>query len=491
MIMGVMNMNRLNDFALEKALEEIQLRDPHREKFDKGGTRCISVPFMPCFLFIHLPEHIQHVMHKKFARYVKGKQWQAIAYPVFQRGWLVTDGSDWQISRKIIVNIFKSTGFRQQVAVTSRNNLQQMVLDKLGEAADTKTVLDMQELLHNLTMTTFLQVAVCPDLFGIDVPTFAHAFDEANHTIDLKFLMQPVYPLMELFTGKWGRFKRLGQYMRSTIKTIVDRERKELALEEQQPADQAAAASKPFNFVRQLLAASYPDGSPLTEADIVDNVLQTILAAKDTTAIAVSWSLYEMMMHPDIEAKLLAEAKQILVDEEDGPFYKQQQESSSSQFSRLWEDIPKLKYLKAVFMETLRLHPPIPLEAKFAREDDVLPDGTFVPKGTAVMFCTYAINRLLPMWGKDAFDYRPERWMEFSTQPTQYEFPVFNAGPRLCAGKDIAEVQGPFLLLEILRRYKLHLVPGQQIVPQQSLVLPMRYGMKVTVTRRTAQEGGF
>ena len=110
MIMGVMNMNRLNDFALEKGLEEIQLRDPHREKFDKGGTRCISVPFMPCFLFIHLPEHIQHVMHKKFARYVKGKQWQALAYPVFLRGWLVTDGSDWQISRKIIVNIFKSTG---------------------------------------------------------------------------------------------------------------------------------------------------------------------------------------------------------------------------------------------------------------------------------------------------------------------------------------------------------------------------------------------
>ena len=65
--------------------------------------------------------------------------------------------------------------------MTSRDNLQQMVLDKLGEAADAKTVLDMQELLHNLTMTTFLQVAVCPDLFGIDVPTFAHAFDEANH----------------------------------------------------------------------------------------------------------------------------------------------------------------------------------------------------------------------------------------------------------------------------------------------------------------------
>jgi cytochrome P450 len=104
-------------------------------------------------------------------------------------------------------------------------------------------------------------------------------------TIDLKFLMQPVYPLIELFTGKWGRFKRLGQYMRGTIKTIVDRERKELALEKQHPADPAAAAAKPFNFVRQLIAASYPDGSPLTEADIIDNVLQTILAAKDTTAI--------------------------------------------------------------------------------------------------------------------------------------------------------------------------------------------------------------
>jgi hypothetical protein len=56
-----------------------------------------------------------------------------------------------------------------------------MVLDKFGEAAAAKAVLDVQDLLHNLTMTTFLQVAVCPDLFGIDVPTFAKAFDEANH----------------------------------------------------------------------------------------------------------------------------------------------------------------------------------------------------------------------------------------------------------------------------------------------------------------------
>jgi cytochrome P450 len=110
LIMGVLNMNRLNEYALEKALEEIQVRDPNYEKFATGGTRCISVPFMPCFLFVHLPEHIQHIMHKKFARYVKGTQWQNLAYPVFQRGWLVTDGGDWQISRKIIVNIFKSAG---------------------------------------------------------------------------------------------------------------------------------------------------------------------------------------------------------------------------------------------------------------------------------------------------------------------------------------------------------------------------------------------
>ena len=103
-------MNQLNDFLLEKALEEIQLHDPQHENFYKGETHCTSVPFMPCFLFLCVPEHIQHIMHKKFARYVKGKQWQALAYPVFQRGWLVTDGSDWQISRKIIVNIFKSTG---------------------------------------------------------------------------------------------------------------------------------------------------------------------------------------------------------------------------------------------------------------------------------------------------------------------------------------------------------------------------------------------
>ena len=82
-------------------------------------------------------------------------------------------------------------------------------------------------------------------------------------------------------------------------------------------------------------------------------------------------------------------------------------------------------YLHAVVHETLRLYPSVPMELKMAVNDDILPDGTFVPAGSCVSFSPYMLGRSRGLWGADAADFRPERWLDaegaFQRQ-SQYKF---------------------------------------------------------------------
>ena len=106
---------------------------------------------------------------------------------------------------------------------------------------------------------------------------------------------------------------------------------------------------------------------------------------------------------------------------------------------------------------------------KTVLEDDVLPSGIPVPRGSNIIFLPYAFGRSSKIW-KEPLTFRPERWLE-GTNPTQYEYPAFNCGPRICLGKTLAEIQGVFVLVSLLRQYEFKIDPNQEIVPGVSLQL--------------------
>lgn len=88
--------------------------------------------------------------------------------------------------------------------------------------------------------------------------------------------------------------------------------------------------------------------------------------------------------------------------------------------------------------EVLRLHPPVPGNVKVALEDDIWPDGTRIRKGDAVCWSPYAQGRSTEIWGPDAKQLRPERWINEQGElrrESQGKFPVFHVGPRVCLGK--------------------------------------------------------
>uniref|UniRef100_A0A0D9XZ08 Cytochrome P450 n=1 Tax=Leersia perrieri TaxID=77586 RepID=A0A0D9XZ08_9ORYZ len=221
-----------------------------------------------------------------------------------------------------------------------------------------------------------------------------------------------------------------------------------------------ASASGGGGLVARMSAAGYGDEA------IRDAVVSFIMAGRDTTSSALTWFFWLMSRHRDVEA-------QILLD------------SSSSGATVL---------LHAALCETMRLYPPVAWDSKHAADDDTLPDGTRVRRGDRVTYFPYGMGRMESIWGTDAGEFRPARWMTSSSSPASegvspFKWPVFQGGPRTCLGKEMAFVQMKFVAAAVLRRFELRPVaaaegsPPPEFVPL--LTAHMAGGLKVTVRRRS------
>lgn len=158
-------------------------------------------------------------------------------------------------------------------------------------------------------------------------------------------------------------------------------------------------------------------------------------------------------------------------------------------------------YIAAVFNESLRLYPPVPVELKECTAPTTFPDGTWLPKGAVVMWATWAMGRSKNIWGNDADEFRPERWLvagdsgDASALATKsaFEFPVFNGGPRSCLGKRMAELLAIHVITNLTWKFEFEEATDgimgwgnrtKERQSQNSLTLPMDGGLPCYVRRR-------
>ena len=145
-----------------------------------------------------------------------------------------------------------------------------------------------------------------------------------------------------------------------------------------------------------------------------------------------------------------------------------------------------LPFVTAVFYEALRFYPPVPFELKQCEQSTTLPDGTFLPQSSVLVWCTWAMNRSRLIWGEDADDFRPERWLEDGRliSKTASEYPVFNGGPRTCLGKKMAEHVAVQVIATLASKFDFVALDDKERISKNSLTLPMAGGLPCRVTRR-------
>ena len=130
----------------------------------------------------------------------------------------------------------------------------------------------------------------------------------------------------------------------------------------------------------------------------------------------------------------------------------------------------------------LRLHPSVPKAVKFALKSDTLPDGTRVPRGCAVAYSAFAYGRDPRLWHNPlVFD--PGRFVG-KAEPSAFEYPVFNAGPRLCPGQRFALMEVKLVTSALLHAFDFELAEEHAGSYEATLLLPMSPGLVVKLTPR-------
>jgi cytochrome P450 len=196
-------------------------------------------------------------------------------------------------------------------------------------------------------------------------------------------------------------------------------------------------------------------GEDYTDKELRDIVLNFIIAGRDTTANSLSWSLYYIIKYPGVQEKLQKEIDSVLNGEV--PTY---------------DKIQKLEYTYAFYTEVLRLNPSVPKDNKECVEDCTLPDGNPMKAGDYLVYCPWQMGRSEKLWGKDALEFKPERFLE-DKKPSPYKFAVFQAGPRTCLGQNMAYLESITFIAMLLQKYTIALKPGQNPTYRFTVTLPM------------------
>jgi len=229
-------------------------------------------------------------------------------------------------------------------------------------------------------------------------------------------------------------------------------------------------------LIKENMVADSED--KLNEDEIIAQMSTFIFAAMDTTSNGLSRILHLLAMHPDVQDKMRREILEAR--------NKHQGERMS------YDELVALPYLDAVCRETLRLHPPVTSLIRKSDEDMVIPvshpvqgkDGNgeiteiFILKSTAVVISLLNANRSLELWGPDALEWKPERWLSplpesitDSRIPAIYaHLMTFSGGSRACIGFKFSQLEMKVVLSMLVEKFKFSLAPKKSIFWQMSLI---------------------
>lgn len=440
----------------------------HREL---GQTFATKPPFSPWWILTSDPRNVEHVLSTQFENYPKGEWVVNKMADALGRGFFNADGLEWYHQRKTASRMFTEQLFKDHVWTVVQRNAKKL-RDSLQSAADGQYTIDVYGMLRRFSLDTIGEIGFGKCIGSLENPSlpFSQAFDEAGLIIFKRFVT-PFWQILKILRLGYEKStsKHMGTvdvYLGNVVRELRDRIAKEDNGSRSSGVTWADMEARK-SFVGLFVSEAERRGETLTDRHVRDLMANFLVAGRNNAANAMSWTLFCLCTHQDVATKVRKEIKNVC---------------GAQGFA--YEDLKRLNYLQAVINEALRLYPAVPVNAKVAAQDDELPDGTQVPKGTVVMYSCYVMARDASIWGSDAEIFRPERWLEMHDPPDNYRYPVFHGGPRECLGRQLAMVEMKTCLVTLLRQLSFTLaVPESQIAHDGTLTFGMAHGLPCLVTR--------
>jgi cytochrome P450 len=404
------------------------LRPFHRFVAEYGPLFQVRLPLGHRLVMVAHPDAVERVLRSGRDNYVKGSAYDG-ARLLLGNGLVTSEGALWRRQRELANPAFRAAKLQQYLA-TMADCTEQLLAD--WSAAAPIQALDIQGEMTRLTLAI-----VGRTLFGLDLSRqsdrAAAAFGAALVAIGRRGPGNLQVPLWVPTPGNL-RFQRTLHELDALVFEVIARFR----------AGEAPDADS------TLLGAYLESRSPVTglgmgDRQLRDEVITLYLAGHETTASLLSWTLYLLGRHPDIQARVRAEIDALM----------------PGGLPSL-EQLKSLQYMSQVVHEVLRLYPPAWTVARNAvAEDEVM--RYRVPAGAIVMISPYFAHRQAEFWPQpERFD--PERFTPAAVaarHPFAY-FP-FSLGPRICIGMQFSLYEARLVLSMLLKRFEIHSTGGAQV----------------------------
>lgn len=253
-------------------------------------------------------------------------------------------------------------------------------------------------------------------------------------------LLMPLQLVWKLPLPQFKDLKRAADAIRDLGYSMVSRKRSDLKDGKVDDVDILTVAIKSNEF---------------TDDDIVNQLMTFLAAGHETTASAITWALYILCQHREIQTRLRNEVRAGL------PSLRDQTTTISS------VQIDHLPYLNAVCNEVLRFMPSVPTTVRDAVVDTSI-NNQFIPKGTRIFISPWAMNINPQYWGASSSDFSPDRWLEPNMAnaggaKTNFANLTFLHGPRSCIGKDFAKAEFLCLLAAWIGRFEVSWKDGKAL----------------------------
>jgi len=389
------------------------------------------------------PDLVQRALLDNAANYVKPGLVKKLLRPTIGEGLLSSDGSLWREQRRIVAANF---------APAAIDGLVPAFAQAAGLATarwDDGGVIDMAAQATATTMRIIADTLFASDPRLISKVAMDHITAAMDGVSEARLQVLLGLPMMP-----WSRrglaARRGQQYLRSTLGEVV---------EDRLPD------GGPDDFLGRLIRAlqhKFPPEQAVALA--VDNAATFYLAGHETTANALTWTLFLLSEQPELQEEAAAEAREALAAGADDA------------------SLPdRLVRLRLILEESMRLYPPVPRFDREAVAADRLGDAEVAP-GDIISIWPWIIHRHRELWDEpDRF--LADRFAAGKDERHRFQYLPFGGGPRLCVGARFAMTEALTVLAHWLSRWRFEPIPGREVRPSGMVTLRPAGGLPLRLHR--------
>ncbi|XP_023239645.1 cytochrome P450 4C1-like [Centruroides sculpturatus] len=435
-------------------------------KFSSGGYH---------YILLSHPEVAQEVL-KSYT--VINKDWlYNILHPWLGTGLLTSSNDKWRHRRKLLTPAFHFRILEDFQGIF--NDQSNILIQKLKKKKENEEFL-IDELIRLCTLDIIGDSAM-----GVQFNSQDRSGNE--YVVAINHITSAI---IQWFTKPWYWFSPifnlspLGKQFHKNIETIhrfdrkVIREKKRKMIEELkdnqiinnfQEENEVTGIKKRRAFLELLLCHHLTDRS-LSKEDIREEVDTFMFEGHDTTAMGISWSLYLLGLHPDIQEKVYQELEEI--------FGEEMHKSITS------EELRKMKYLECVVKETLRIYPPVPFILR-KNPSDMKVGNYILPANSSLAVNIYGIHHNPTVFeNPEVFD--PDRFLPENCEKRHpFAFVPFSAGPRNCIGQRFAMMEMKTVLANVIRHFRVKSLDHRdKIFESGDVILCPKFGIRMTIEKR-------